>query len=82
MSYRSNKGRNNVTYLHKNKKNNLRASKNKKVNKKRKINKAKLSILVLGILFFIFACKYIGGRYYGKTGLSCAHDSRNYFCDR
>ena len=54
MSYRSNKGRNNVTYLHKNKKNNSRTSKNKKLNKKRKINKAKLSILVLGILFFSF----------------------------
>ena len=46
MSYRSNKGRNNVTYLHKNKKNNPRTSKNKKVNKKRKINKAKLSIFI------------------------------------
>ena len=54
MSYRNNKDRNNVRYLHKNKKNNPRTSKNKKIVKKRKINKSKLGILILGVLVLSF----------------------------
>lgn len=54
MSNRNKRGKNNVTYLHKNKSKNTKVAKKRNVVKKKQINKKKLGLLIIGVIILSF----------------------------